>query len=239
VIAAEIDRGVLRRGAALPPERRMCDQLGVSRVTLRKALATLSRQGLVTPSHGRGWFVTDSLLGELPNLLQSLSELAAARGLLATSRILESRTRGASLDESDMLEIGPGAPLFEMRRVRLLDSHPVAIDHARLPLSVCPHLPEVDFRSESLYTTLERHGAAPHRCDFSIQAMPADSAQAELLEIPAGSALLLAAGTTFDADGTAIELSNVLFIGERYRFRATLFRRPEARRTHTSQGGDA
>ena len=241
MIASEIERGALRAGAPLPPEREMCEQLGVSRVTLRRALGTLADRGMVTPSHGRAWFVTDSLLGELPNMLQSLSELAASRRLRATSRVLLARRRAASLDEADELEIGPGAPLFEMRRVRLLDDVPVAVDHARIPLDVCPRLPEIDFTATSLYQTLEAHGVRLVRCDFAVQAVAADAENAAHLGIEQASPLLLAAGTTFTEHGRPIELSRVLFIAERYRFRATLYRHPtmrDVRHSKESQHSD-
>lgn len=237
MITSEIERGALRRGAPLPPERAMCEQLGVSRVTLRRALGTLAERGLVAPSHGRAWFVTDSLLGELPNMLQSLSELAASRRLRATSRVLLAHCRAASLDEADQLEIGPGAPLFEMRRVRLLDGVPVAIDHARIPLDFCPHLPDIDFAAVSLYQTLESHGVRLVRCDFAVQAVAADREHAGHLGIEPASPLLLAAGTTFGDGDQPVELSRVLFIAERYRFRATLYRHPTTRDARNPRGG--
>jgi GntR family transcriptional regulator len=226
VIRGEIHRGNFKPGSPLPPERVMCEQLGVSRVTLRKALVSLANDGLLVPSHGRAWFVADSLIGELPSMLQSLTELAFARGLRVTSRVTLVQVREATLDEADELGIGPGAPLFEMRRLRRLDNVPIDLDHVRLPLDICPHLPEVDFESASLYETLERHGVRLLHCDFAVQAVAATPSDAEQLQIPPGSPLLLATGTTFAAPNRRIELSHVLFIGERYRFRSTLYRNP-------------
>ena len=83
VIASEIESGALRRGALLPPERLMCEQLRVSRVTLRRALGILQHEGKVVPSHGRGWFVNDTRLSELPNVLQGFSDLVTGRRLRA------------------------------------------------------------------------------------------------------------------------------------------------------------
>ncbi len=214
----------------------MSERLIVSRATLRKALTTLAERGLLSPSHGRGWFVTESLLGELPNSLQSFTELAAARGLRASSRIELSHVREASLDESEELEIAPGASLYELRRLRLIEKLPVAIDHARLPLEVCPSLVGVDLETQSLYRTLERHGVQPSRCDYAVQAVAAEQTVAERLNIAVGSPLLLATGMTSDQNGRPIELSHVLYIGDRYRFRATLYRRQDARRTSNPGG---
>jgi GntR family transcriptional regulator len=224
VIAAEIERGGLRKGEPLPPERSMCEQLGVSRVTLRKALNSLAERGLLTPSHGRGWFVTDPMLGELPNMLQSLTELADARGLKATSRVRYAHVRASALDEADQLEIGPGSLLYEMQRIRLLDDVPVALDHVRIPLELCPRLPDFDFEICSLYQTLEEHGVLPTRCDFSVQAVAAEGDEVEDLDVRPGTPLLLASGTTFNEIDRPIELSRVRFIGDRYRFRASLYR---------------
>jgi len=237
VIVAEIEQGRLRPGTVLPAERTMSAQLGVSRVTLRAALASLAEQRLLVPSHGRGWFVSDSLFGEPPNVLQSFSELAAARGLTASSRVALAHVREASLQEADELEIGPGAPLFEMRRVRLLDGLPVAIDHARVPLAICPALPAIDFEANSLYATLEEHGVLPTSCDFAVQAVAAEAEHVAALNVALGEPLLLAVGTTVDRIRRPIELSRVLFIGARYRFRASLYRRPRSQHEHNRQGG--
>jgi GntR family transcriptional regulator len=216
----------------------MCEQLGVSRVTLRKALDTLAQEGLLVPSHGRGWFVADSLLGELPNMLQSLTELAVARGLRASSRPVTVQVREASLDEADQLDIAPGTPLFEMRRLRRLDDVPVALDHVRLPLDICRELLEVDFASASLYQTLEHHGVRLIHCDFAVQAIAAEPDDAEELEVAPGTPLLLAVGTTYGASDRPIELSRVLFIGARYRFRATLYRNLNLQRVNHKPNGD-
>jgi len=214
----------------------MCEQLKVSRVTLRRALNTLADQGVLVPSHGRAWFVTDSLLGELPNFLQSLTEQAEARGLKATSRMMDAHVRGASLDEADQLEVGPGAALFEMRRLRLLDEVPVAVDHVRLPLDICPALSSGDFEVSSLYQTLEANGVMLVRCDFVIQAVAADATLAKSLEVPPATPLLLAVGAAYGEGDRPVELSRVHFIGERYRFRASLYRHASPHRARRAKG---
>ena len=233
VIASEIESGALRRGALLPPERLMCEQLRVSRVTLRRALGILQHEGKVVPSHGRGWFVNDTRLSELPNVLQGFSDLVTGRRLRAGTRMLLSHVRAATFNEADELDIAPGAPLFELRRVRTIDGLPVAIDHGRIPLDVCPHLPEVDLESHSLYRTLGEHGVQPFRCDYVIEAIPAEPEHSVYLKVKVGSPLLLTEGTTRHRGGRPIELSSVVFIGGRYRFRASVYAQPNARHVRT------
>lgn len=224
-IADEIATGALPPGARLPSERELCERLSVSRATVRRALAELGADGLVEPSVGRGTFVAAGPLGELPNVLTSFSELGAARGLEATARVLGRRVRPADLDEAEALGVAPGSDLFELERVRLLDDHPVSIDQSRVPLAVAPGLMEVDFVRASLYAALEAAGAGPVRADYTVEARAADREQAGLLEIAPGAPLLRTTTWSRDAQGRLVELGEMVYRGDRYRFRATLTRR--------------
>ncbi len=73
-------RGELSVGERLPPERELATQFGVSRLTLRAALATLDAAGLISVRHGSGYVVRDFVRDGGPDLLPGLTELAAERG---------------------------------------------------------------------------------------------------------------------------------------------------------------
>ena len=127
LINAEIANGVLKPGMRLPPERELCLQLNISRVTLRKALARLVEDGVRNASHGRGWYVAaGGSSKEWPNSLESFTETANRMGLTATSKVLRSEVTPANLDEADELSIAPGTPLFHLERVRFLSGVPIA-----------------------------------------------------------------------------------------------------------------
>ena len=121
--------------------------------------------------------------------------------------------------------VAPGSELFELERLRLLDGAPVSIDRSLVPLARAPQLPKVDFTTASLYATLDEAGAAPVRADYTVQAMPSEERQSELLEVEVGSPLLRTMTTSYDKDGRLVELGVMFFRGDRYRFRATLTRR--------------
>lgn len=225
-IGGEIASGLLRAGDRLPPERVLCERLQVSRVTLRRGLAKLVDEGLLRPSHGRGWFVAAEQLGEPPNTLISFTGMGAARGLTATSRMLASRVRRASLDEADALGIAPGAEIFELERVRFLDGTPIALDWSRLPAARFPDLGARDFAESSLYAALEENGVMPTRAMCAVEAVEAGKRHARLLEIEPGTALLVLHQTTYDQRGAPIELGRIAYPGDRYRFRAVLVRPP-------------
>ena len=224
ILLDQIERGLLPRGARLPPERVLSERMSVSRATIRRALQELADQGLIESWVGRGTFVTGGLLSDPPSTYRSFTELGAERGLTASARVLSRNTRPALLDEADVYRIAPGADIFEIERLRLLDGLPIAIDRARVPLSRAPNLIDVDFSTTSLYRTLEAAGVAPVRGDYAVTAVAADLREATLLETDVGAPLLLASSTDYEAQGSVIDLSDTLYRGDRYHFRATLTR---------------
>jgi GntR family transcriptional regulator len=224
-LVEEIGRGSIPPGSRLPPERALAEHFGVSRVTLRRALAELERTGVVSRVGGQGWSVAASRIGEPPNELMSFSEMAASRGLTPSARVIGKRVRPASLDEADALGVAPGAALFELERLRLMDDVPILIDRSRVPLAIAPTLEEVDFSSASLYAVLEeRHGLRAARARLALEAIAADEGQARLLDLKTGEPLLRCHQLTEDDTGQPVEACDMVYRGDRYRFRATLVR---------------
>ena len=223
-LAQEIARGRRPTGSRLPPERALAEHFGVSRVTLRRALEELAKTGVVA-RRGTGWAVVSPSIGEPPNVLMSFSQMAAARGLRPGGRVLERGVRHATIDEAEALGLAPGAPLFELERMRSMDDVPIMVDRTRIPLAIAPGLEEVAFEGVSLYEVLEqRFGIRPVLARFAVEAIAADERRAELLELPTGAPLLLCRQQTEDERGRSVELCEMAYRGDRYRFRATLLR---------------
>jgi DNA-binding GntR family transcriptional regulator len=228
-LAEEIDGGGLRAGDRLPSERWLCDELGVSRATVRRAIEELVRDGLVE-GRGRGSYVCGDAVAEPRNTLMSLSELGRSRGLEASARALDAGIRAATIDEADAFGIAPGAELFVLRRLRLLDGMPIALDLNRVPLRLAPSLPGVDFSGASLYAALEADGHRPARADYDVEARAVDTDEAELLELTPGAPVLLATTVAFDEAGRIVDMGRTVYRADRYRFQATLMRRSHTER---------
>jgi GntR family transcriptional regulator len=221
-VATQIANGEIARGSRLMSERDLGKHFNVSRVTIRRALLELQERGLLEAEGARGWFVT-SALGE-PNALMGFSEMARARGLKPQSRVLKAETRAATLDEAERLGIAPGAKLFDLERIRLLDDVAVAHERSRVVLELVPNLAQADFETVSLYDEFRKHDVIPHSADYILQAASADAREAELLDVAIGAPLLIATATAHMQSGKAMELSHSIFRSDRYRFRTTLFR---------------
>jgi GntR family transcriptional regulator len=225
VLADEIAAGVRLVGERLPPERTMADEFGVGRATIRRALSALSAEGLIESHVGRGTFVAGGYLGEPPNVLMSFTELGRAHGLTPSARVLSAEVREATIDEGEEFGIAPGAPLFQLDRLRFLDGQPIASDSARTPLAFAPGLVDVDFSAASLYDTLAAHGCGPVRADYAVEAVVPTERHVELLGDLHGAAVLVAHTKGYDEQGRLVEVGHTAYRGDRYRFEATLRRR--------------
>ena len=212
-VANDVASGRLQPGDRLESERSLAERLGVSRVTVRNALRILAQDGLIVSAPGRGHFVAPAGIGEPPNRLMGFTELARMLGLTASARVISAETRPATYDEASALRIVPGAPLFDVERLRLLDGLPVVVDRTRLALGHVPDIEDVDFSGASLFEHLGAVGLPPATSDFEIQAVPAESEDADLLDVDVGHPLLIIRESGRTANGEPIYLGVAAYRG--------------------------
>lgn len=231
-IADDIARGTLAPGDRMPVERALCERFGVSRATVRRALESLASEGLVESHSRRGSFVASGPLSEPPNVLLGFSAMAAARGFAVTNTVLSAQVRPATMDEAELLQIAPGADVFELKRLRKVEGKPFMTEVDRLPLARTAGVEQVDYSSNaSLHETLTSLGVPPARADYTAEAIAADADQARLLEVAPGAPLLSIDDSTFDENGVPILHSAQVYRGDRYRLRTTLHSSQAARAT--------
>jgi GntR family transcriptional regulator len=218
-LADAIAAGILSPGDRLPTEHDLAAWLGVSRMTLRHALAELAQRGLVTRAVGRGGgtFVAEAKFEQDLTTLAGFSEQLRRHGKVAGARVLAAAEIPASAAAAAALELADGDPVIEVRRIRLADGKPMVIEHSLFPSALCPGLLESRLDG-SLYELLEdKYGLRPYRARESLEPVVAGVREAEALEVDEGAPLMLVERTAYSAAGQPLEYARDLFRGDRTR----------------------
>ncbi|MDJ1137376.1 GntR family transcriptional regulator [Streptomyces iconiensis] len=220
-----LDREEFPPGAQLPGERQLAKETGVSRSSLRNALALLKSEGRLDSSAQRGWFVRAGVVSEPAGVLQSFTDIARARGLVATGAVLVQQVRSADFDEAGKLRIAPASDVVHLVRVRALDGLPVCVETSVLPRARVPELEQADMTDRSLFAAIEELGGRRvSRSHYAAQACGADAHQAELLRIGPGEPVLVCEEITVDQSNTPVLLGKSVYRGDAYRFESVLHR---------------
>jgi GntR family transcriptional regulator len=221
-LAERIRTGMLRPGDRIPPERELAEQMQVSRMTVRQALGRLADRGLLVRERGRGTFVSE------PKLIQSLSRLngfydqMVSQGILPSSRLLSGEQVLASAAVAQVLDLRIAEPLYKVVRLRLGGGVPLALETSFFPARLVPGLLDYDLERHSIYRLMEHYDARPVRATQSLEPVPARDLEAETLEVPPGSPLMLVERIAWDAQDRPVEYAKDIFRGDRSRFVAEL-----------------
>lgn len=214
----KIQSGQLRAGDPLPSEEELGRIFGVSRMTARHALQALKSQGFASRHKGQGTFVSRPRVEKDIAHLSGFTAEMRALGMEPTSRIIRAETIPAEADVASRLRIPLDSPVFHLRRLRLADELPVAIEEVWLSQQLFPGIDQSDFARLSLYQTLrEQYGIRVSRADEVIEARSATRREAELLRIAPRSSLLAISRTLWSVDGRPVESAHSLYRGDRYR----------------------
>jgi DNA-binding GntR family transcriptional regulator len=211
-----------KSGDRIPAEESLAEDYGVSRVTMRQALAELVKDGLLARHQGRGTYVKQVPQPVVHNF--SLPILFAGQlrqlGYTLSHRILERAVFSEPLPEvAAHLQIGPGQAVAFLKRLLTINEQPAAINRSWFSGALCPGIAEKELIDNSLSGTLaQRYGFVPARSENWIEAARATESEADLLDTPRDTPLLILTSTSFLKDGTALEYSATSWLGDNIRF---------------------
>jgi GntR family transcriptional regulator len=207
---------------AIPSERELMVAHGVSRATVRKAIDGLVSDGLLQRIHGKGTFVARPRL-ESRLHLASFSQDMRRRGLVPSTRALGIELEVPPADVAASLQLGPGAQVWRLDRVRLADGQPIAHEHGWYPEPLLPGLIRHDLGG-SLYELFRDHyGLAIDAAEQTLWGEAADATYAELLDAPLHTPLLVFRRVSTSA-GKPLEHVVSRYRGDRYQLHMSLGR---------------
>lgn len=216
-----IEAGVLPPNSSLPPEREIAEITDLSRVTVRKAIQELVKQGSIEQRQGSGSFVREPMARVEQSLshLTSFTEDMKQRGLETTSKWLERGIFLPSHEEVVALGLASGESVSRIYRLREAGGRPMALERASLPLDILPNPVEV---TTSLYAILERFGHRPVRAVQKISAINLEPTEAEILGVAENMAGLSIQRISYLESGRVAELTRSIYRGDAYDFVAEL-----------------
>ncbi|HVJ34379.1 MAG TPA: GntR family transcriptional regulator [Terriglobia bacterium] len=229
MIREAVTSGILHELEALPGEREMAEMLGISRVTVRKALADLVSEGVLVQRRGSGTFVSQQRgrIEQPLSRLTSFTQDMRSRGLSAESQWLERSIALPTPQEAMVLGLSPGAEVCRLHRLRRADGVPMAIELAVVPRQF---LPDPEIVGASLYAALDELGARPIRALQRLHAISLPEYEAGLLQVPVGSATLFIERVSYLPDGRTVEFTQSHYRGDTYDFVAELYVMPTTQR---------
>ncbi len=227
VRAANILRRRLRQeyanGGRLPGEHEIAVELGVSRGTVRQALAILQQEGVITRQQGSGTYANPRVLG-IParvDFAYEFGQLIESSGFKAEIRPLEVSLGVADADAARRLSIETGAPVLVVRKVFLADGQPAIYGHELLPTHLIQDAYEFAELERPIFRFIEQ------RCQTSVdyilsELVPtlASAVVAPLLDVPAGSPLLQFVEVMYSPRNQPLVLASIFFRDPLIRFHA-------------------
>jgi GntR family transcriptional regulator len=204
-LRARIEEGDLGAGRLLPSEAELSAEFRVSRVTVRRALEVLRDEGLVDSRQGFGWFVAADPVRQSLGRLGTIESQLAAEGVTSERRVLDFRFTRAPARVRRVLGV---ETVLRVRRLNLADGAPFALVTVWCPEEYGAELSRADVERSPFYELIPVPlGGATQ----TIGAAIAGSADAELLAVPPGSAVLRCERITRSADGDPVLVSEHVF----------------------------
>jgi GntR family transcriptional regulator len=226
-LRGQIESGDLGALDQVPSEAELSERFRVSRMTARKALDRLVGDGILFRQPGKGTFVAPLKLAHKPSQGLSFSAAMRAQGQRVQTQVLEATTVRAPLGVARALNLGVGAQVVFLRRLRLVGDIPAAIHLSYLPGRLSAIL-EHDVGG-SLSDLMATVGARVERSEDYVEAVAATGEDAKLLGLPLGTPLVFIHGVAFSATGEPVRYSEALYPGNRWTFRVENTREADLR----------
>ncbi len=218
LILKEIEEGRLKPNQKIPTELELSERYQISRMTVRKALAQLVDEGILAKKQGKGTFVQEPKMTEDLSSPNSFTNLCKRNGKVPGGRTLKFILEEASDRDVKELKLEAGEQVIRVERLRLADNMPVMLENLYFPGHLKNILVE-NLDDTSLYQILhDKYGLVTGNSVMEFEISEANSYEAALLEIRAGSPLLLVREIVYDQYGQPLHRTKSLLRGDKFKY---------------------
>lgn len=224
-LRADILSGRLRVHDKLPSEHELVQAHGVSRITVRQALADLQREGLITRLQGKGAYVSAPHTTQPLQRLEGLGEALSAQGQAVHSQRLSMKRVKASSDVAKALELAPASQVYLLRTLRYVGRLPMSLNESHFPLPLGERMVRLDMSGRDVIEVLERElGLRVAQAHMDIGAVAMPSTAAKWLQTAVGEPALRVHRVLLDAEGRPLQVETATHRADRFSYRLTVSR---------------
>lgn len=228
VLRRSVEVGTWAPHQAIPPERELIAQFGVSRITVRQALADLQAEGVLYRRHGKGTFVAPPRTGPIAAGLSELTghvEELQVRGLSPEVELLRLTREPLPPATALALSRPDGAEAWRIIRLVRVSGLPVMVAEAWVPTDLGVPFHSVNLKDQAVARILEEFGQVPARGLQRISASRATPAEARLLGAQLKDPLLEVTRTIRGLNDRPLEWSRAVYRPDRYHYEVELRRK--------------
>jgi GntR family transcriptional regulator len=223
LVRENIASGVWKVGQAIPSEQALVQRYGIARMTVRQALDGLIREGLLRRERGRGTFVAQQWVERELSRLRSFSEDMRARNMVPSARLVSREVIPAPPHVSEYLKLGVREAVIYLKRLRLADASPMALECAYFVYALFQPILEADLVNNSLYELIQNtFGLRLTHASQEFAVVTPSAGDAQLLGLSKRDATLMISQTTYvEVEGRDVPAihGHTLYRGDSYRFR--------------------
>lgn len=219
VVRNKIEEGEYLPGCLIPSENELAKKYGINRLTVRNAIDALVVEGLVKRVQGAGTYVVGDTIERDLNTFEGFQQTMKDRNATPTIKVLDKVKRPAGPKYASTFNIDEDDEIFYIRRLRLANGEPVAIDKTYIPVSLLPQLEDVDLSVFGMYETFGFYGINPHHATETLDIIPIESSSARLLNIEKDTPIMLFTCKTYDDSNNLIEVGISLTRGDSCSFK--------------------
>ncbi|MDP2969637.1 MAG: GntR family transcriptional regulator [Deltaproteobacteria bacterium] len=226
ILREKISSGEYQPGDPFPTEDQLVQSYQVSRVTVRQALASIEKDGLISRKRGKGSVVMKGKLHLEPMKLTGMIEDIIAMGIKTKTKIINFGFVFPLKKVTESLKLNENDKVLRVERIRLIKESPVSYTLSYIPPDLGKKISIKDLTVQPMLDVLEKKCKVEIARGFQIiEATVADSRVASFLDVMTGAPLLKIERTVFDIKNRPVEYISILYRSDRYHYSVDLVRK--------------
>ncbi len=217
----KIRAGEYKAGDCVPSERELSDSLNISRMTARQAINLLAQEGYLVREKGKGTFVNHSKFQQ--KNIDSFSKTVHTSGKTPSTIVLGFDKDTQCFDIKKLLDVSLDETIVRIKRLRLADNEPIAIEELYIPERLCAGIEELDLTHSFYEIIKDKYSIIIDHVDYTIEAKNANKEIQHLLDIAPGIPVLKISGITYSPAGSKLFYQRDLYRSDKYNYHVTIY----------------